>query len=583
MMTDKRVGVFICYCGGNISDYVDVERVKDAVENAPGVKVARTHMFTCSDAAQQEMIEDIRNNQLDSLVVASCSPKLHLYTFRAMAERAGLNPYQYTQVNLREQCSWAHREDRERATEKAIGLTRAGVARILLAEPMSIMRIETTPSVLVIGAGVAGLRAALALSELGLSVYLIEKETEVGGWIKNWDKMFLHEQRGSEVIENLAEQVARRENITLFTNAELVQKSGSVGDFSVKVQIERKETISLEVGAILVATGFIPYVPHEGEFGYGQEGVINLPDFKEMVSNDDGALIHNGRNVKDIVYIYCVGSRQTAANKESNTYCSRYCCNASVHEALLVYEKDPSIRQFHLFRDMRTYGKHEILYEEACKKRSVFIRYKDDDPPSVERMNGRLRVAVNDRLLGGERLEINADLVVLATAMVPRENEKLVDVLKIPVGIDGFFNEIHPKLRPVETVVDGVFIVGTAQGPKTMAESVASALAGVSKCAALLKKGYVDLEPFIARIDAQRCVWCDKCVEACPYQAIEKVSMAGRDVARVNKSLCKGGGACVPVCPEDAIDLEGYTDMQVKAMIDALVTEEVRDGQTARA
>jgi heterodisulfide reductase subunit A len=222
---------------------------------------------------------------------------------------------------------------------------------------------------------------------------------------------------------------------------------------------------------------------------------------------------------------------------------------------------------------MRTYGKHEILYESACSKKSIFIRYGEDDPPIVERLNGGLRVKVNDQLIGGEQLEIDTDLVVLVTAMVPRENNKLIDVLKLPVGIDGFFNEIHPKLRPVETTVNGVFIVGTAQGPKTMAESVASALAGVSKSAALLMKGYVDLEPFIAEIDPKLCEWCDICTEACPYEAIKKVKADGKEFAEVIQSLCKGGGVCVPVCPQNAIELRGYTDGQIKSMIDAFSKE----------
>ncbi len=574
-MKDRRIGVFVCYCGGNISDYVDVNKVRDAIENEPGVAVAKTHMFTCSDAAQQEIIEDIQNEKLDGLVVASCSPKLHLFTFRAMAERAGLNPYQYVQVNLREQCSWAHRDNVELATDKAIRLVRAGIAKTRLTEPLSTLRIETKPKVLVIGAGVAGLRAALAISDLGLFVFLVEKEPEVGGWTRKWNKMFFHDQRGDDIIDMLKDQIKQRENITLFTNAEVVEKGGSVGDFSIKVRVGKDDTISLEVGAIIVATGFDVYKPAEGEFGYGLDGVIRLPEFKDLVTQSNGTINYNGRTVKNIVYIYCVGSRQFGDIDNPNLYCSRYCCSAAAYEALCAYEKNPELHQFHLFRDMRTYGKHEVLYEEARTRQSIFIRYEDEDPPVVERVKGKLRVRVHDQLTGGEELEIEPDLVVLVTSMVPRENDKLVDILKLPVGLDGFFNEIHPKLRPVETVVDGVFIVGAAQSPKTMAESVASALSGVSKSAALLMKGYVDLEPFIARIDTELCEWCEECTKACPYDAVEKVSVDGKEVAHIIESLCKGSGACIPVCPKDAIDIEGYTDVQVKAMIDALIQEAV--------
>jgi heterodisulfide reductase subunit A len=569
-MTQRRIGVFICYCGGNISDHVDVERVRDHIQGEPDVVVAKTHMFTCSDASQQEMIDDIRNHDIDGLVVASCSPKLHLSTFRSMAVRAGLNPYQYDQVNLREQCSWVHQRDGGRATEKAIRLVRAGIGRARLSEPLTPQRIETVPSVLVIGAGVAGLRASLALSDLGLSVFLVEKGEHVGGWTGKWGKMFLHDREGSEVIRDLLNQVSERENITLFTQAEVVQKAGTIGDFSVKLRVANGETLALHAGAVVVATGFDAYEPSEGEFGYGQEGVIRLPEFKELVARANSQLMHRGRRIRDIVYIYCVGSRQ---EDRGNSYCSRYCCNAATHEAVCAYEKDSSLHQFHLYRDMRTYGMHETLYERASQARSVFIRYADDEPPAVERENGRLRVRVSDQLLGGDAIEICADLVVLVTAMVPRRNDDLLDVLKLPVGPDGFFNEIHPKLRPVETVVDGVFIVGAAQGPKTMAESVASALAGVSKSAALLMKGYVELEPFVAQVDAERCVWCDSCLEACPYAAIEKIQTGGKDVAQVVSSLCKGGGACVAVCPENAISVKGYAGGQITAMIEALARE----------
>ncbi len=574
-MSERRIGVFICHCGGNISDYVDVERVRDAVENEPGVVVAKTTMFACSDAAQQEMIEDIQREKLDGLVVASCSPKLHLFTFRGVAQRAHLNPYQYVQVNLREQCSWAHREDRDAATEKGIKLVRAGIAKTFLTEPLTTLRIETKPRVLIIGAGVAGLRAALTLADLGLAVFVVEKSAEVGGWTKKWGKMFPNNRRGGDIIHYLHEQAKQREEITLFTEAEVVEKGGSVGDFSVKIRLKNKEVVSLDVGAIIVATGFDPYAPAEGEFGYGTNGVVTLPQFKEIVDSSNGSLKYHGKQVKNIAYIYCVGSRQPedGDRENPNQYCSRYCCSAAVHTALCVTEVDPSINQYHLYRDMRTYGKHEVLFEEAGRNRSLFVRYDEEEPPEVVASDGQLVVKVKDYLDGGQELEIGADLVVLVTGMVPRENDRLTDVLKIPTGLDGFFNEIHPKLRPVETVADGVFIAGTSQGPKTLAESVASSLSAVSKSAALLMKGYVDLEPFVAIVDPDRCIWCGECEKACPYGAIEKVHCEGKEVATVIPALCKGGGVCVPACPENAIELKGYTDQQIKSMIDALAGE----------
>jgi heterodisulfide reductase subunit A len=572
-MTDRKIGVYICYCGGNISDYVDVENVKEAISHDDGVAIAKTTMFACSDAAQEEMIEDIKSNNLDGLVVASCSPKLHLFTFRAAAVRAGLNPYQYVQVNLREQDSWAHQHDKERATEKGIRLVRAGIAKCSLTEPLSTMRIETAPRVLVIGAGVAGLRAALSLSDMGLSVYIIEREARVGGWTEKFGPMYPNDRKGSDLISTLHGDAKRRENITIFTSAELIEKSGSIGDFTAVVQVKGQEKITLNVGSIIVSTGFDTYRPSQGEFGYGQPRVMTLPEFKELLDNSNGSLAYEGRTIRDIAYIYCVGSRQPEETENPNLYCSRYCCTAAVHTSLEVDKKDTSIHQFHLYRDMRTYGRYELLYNQALNSGSVFIKYADNDFPKVDGAGDKVSITVKDQLTHGEEFVIDVDLLVLVTGMIPRENKKLVDILKLPIGTDGFFNEIHPKLRPVETVIDGVFIAGASQGPKTLAESVASSLAAASKSAALLMKGYVDLEPLIARINPERCEWCDECTRACPYDAIEKAPVEGKEVARVIPSLCKGGGACVPVCPHGAIDIEGYTDVQITAMIDSLIRE----------
>jgi heterodisulfide reductase subunit A len=575
-MKERRIGVFVCHCGGNISDYVEVEKVRKAVEGDPGVVLAKTQMFACSDAAQEEMISDIRKAHLDGVVVASCSPKLHLHTFRAMSVRAGLNPYRYTQSNIREQCSWAHRNSRPLATDKAIRLVRASIAKARLSESLTTMRVETTPKVLVVGAGVAGLSAALTLADMGLPVFVVEKAPEVGGWTREWGDLF-PQGRGSELIDGLCEKVRERDDITLFTRAEVVQKSGSVGDFEVSVRVGDGSTVSLEVGAIIVATGFDTYQPQEGEFGHGGEGVVTLPEIKKLLAEQEGPLTVNGRPVRDIAYIYCVGSRQSeeAGLERPNLHCSRYCCSAAVHTAIQVHERSPEVHQFHLYRDMRTYGKYELLYEEAARKGSVFFRVGDEKPPQVRFDGYRQLVTVQDQLSGGEELEIPVDLVVLVTGMVARQNDELVNVLKLPVGVDGFFNEIHPKLRPVETVVDGVFIAGAAQGPKTLAESVASSLAAVAKSAALVKKGYVELDPYIASVVTNRCVWCGECHAACPYGAIEKEVVDGKEVARVIPSLCKGGGVCVPGCPEDAIELTGYSDAEVKVTIDALARETV--------
>ena len=570
----RKVGVYVCHCGGNISDYVDVERVaSEALGEEAGV-VARSPMFACSEAGQQEISEDIEKFGLDGLVVASCSPKLHTYTFRGVAARSGMNPYEYTQVNVREQCSWVHTDDEAAATDKALGLVRAGIAHTRLSTPLEPIVVETTPRTLVIGGGIAGLRAAIGLADIGLAVTLVEREPALGGWVGRFGDMYPHGKNGRELVAGLVAEVKRRPAITVLTGAEVVARSGSFGNYIVDVRIgdPGSASISVLVGSIIVATGFDSYQPEVDELGYGIPGVLTLPEFKELLDGSSGPLSFDGRPVRSIAYVYCVGSRQPADGNGANEYCSRYCCTAAVHASVQASHLDASVRQFHLYRDMRTYGKYETLYTESRKAGSVYLRFPDDEPPAVAtRETGGLVVTVRDLLTGGEQLAIPVDLVVLVTGMVPRKNGELVGTLKLPLGSDGFFNEIHPKLRPVETVVDGVLIAGACQGPKSSAESVASGLAAVTQSAAVLRKGYAELDPLVADVDAIACTACGKCLTACPYDAISMAVQDGREVALISQTICKGCGGCVPVCPDDAIDLRGYTDAQIRAQIDSLL------------
>lgn len=569
----KRVGAFICGCGGNISDYVDIEKVRDSVADEEGVVVASTAMFTCSDATQQDIIETIKEHDLDGIVVASCSPKLHLETFRAMARRAGLNTYVYNQVNIREQCSWTHTHDVDAATDKAISLVRAGIAKTCQGHALETIRIETTPRILIIGAGVAGLRAALGMADLGMEVHLVEKSDRVGGQIASWGALFPDNGSGRDLIRDLGERVRSRSNIHLHLTAEVVEKSGNVGDFTVTIKLSGDERIKIGVGAIIVTTGFERYTPSEGEYGYGFPGVVTLDRFRDMIDEaGDKDLEFEGQPVRQVAYIYCVGSRQGDC-EDCNAYCSRYCCTGAVHTALMAADLLNPPRQYHLYRDIRTYGKHELLYDQALRRGVLFLKFPDDEPPTVSNEGGRLEVQVTDQLTGDEKIAINPDLVVLVTGMEARANAELIDVLKLPVGLDGFFNEIHPKLRPVETVLDGILIAGAAQGPKNVPESVTSSMSAVGKSAALLMKGYIDLDPFVAKVDPELCVWCGACAEECPYNAIGEVLAGDKSVAVVNSTICKGCGVCVAACEPKALEVEGYSHAQVTSMIDALARE----------
>jgi len=567
----RRIGVYVCHCGGNISDYVDVEKVIDDISDGGDVVVSRTTMFACSEASQQDIEADIRANGLDGLVVASCSPKLHTYTFRGVAQRAGLNPYEYTQVNIREQCSWVHTDDREGATAKATALVKAGIGRTRNTVPLEPIVVDTIPHTLVIGGGIAGLRAAVGLADIGLRVTLVERELALGGWVKGLGAMYPNNKDGSTLIAGLVAEVKRRPAITVLTGAEVVGKAGSFGNYHVTVRVggEGAGTIEVAVGSIIVATGFDSYTPQDGELGFGLDGVVTLPQFKTLVDGAKGPLAWKGRPVRSIAYVYCVGSRNTAGC--ANGYCSRFCCASTVQTAVQVSGLDPSVRQFHLYRDMRTYGKFEPLYTEARDAGSVFLKFDNDEPPTIASGPGeRLTVTVRDLLTERIELAIPVDLVVLVTGMVPRENQPLIDVLKLPKGADGFFNEIHPKLRPVETVVDGVLIAGASQGPKTSSESVIQALAAVTQSAAVLKKGFTELDPLVAIVETERCTACGDCLTACPYDAISMSEEGDRHFAVIGATTCKGCGGCVPVCPENAIDLLGYTDAEITDMITSL-------------
>jgi len=646
----ERIGVYICHCGGNISDHVDVNEVRESVKNEPGVHLAKDTMFACADSTQKEIIRDIQENGHDAMVIASCSPKLHLHTFRNVAERAGLNPYNYVQCNIREQCSWTHTDKPKEATAKAIGLVRAAIARVRNSEALEPITMETEKSVLIVGAGVSGMRAAISLCDMGTQVYLIEKEHFVGGRIVQMGELFTSDERGEDIIAHFYREIMKRDGITLFTGATLDGISGSVGNFTARVAIEPRyigpdceekelqrvmaeldaeiedefnfhitrrkaifkpyetacpdkyvldkkrwvsdpqfiekysncidldqeiETLQLHVGAVILSTGHDYYEPAADEFGYKRyPNVITLPQLKRHIALNGDRLVINDRPIRDVVFIYCVGSRQVDGE---NKYCSRYCCTAALHTSVSMRKKFGEFHIYHLYNDMRTYGKQELFFEEALEKGCRFIKFGLDDLPVVTAEGQKLIVTVKDLLLAGEELEVPVDLVVLVTGMVPRNDSgKISEILKTPVGTDKFFFEVHPKLRPVETVIDGTFICGTCQGPKNVPESVNSSLSAAIKSSALIGSGKLELEPNVIRINPETCRWCGECAEICPFDCIRPVEDEVRQakIAAVNKATCKGCGMCAVVCPENAIDIVGYTDEQIESMIDGFILQE---------
>lgn len=564
---EKRIGVYICHCGGNISDYVDVEKVRQSVENDDNIVLAKTTMFACSDANQRDMVDDIKNHNLDGVIVASCSPKLHLVTFRNVTERGNLNKYTYVHSNIREHSSWAHSDNKEGATEKAIHLVKAAIAKARHTQALEPTKIKAEKSVAVIGAGVAGMKAAISLADKDTHVFLIEKEAQVGGWVAKWKDLFMTEETGDVIIKRLYEDLKKRQNVSIFLNSEVIENTGSIGNISLKIK-QKEEELDITVGSVLVATGFEPYKPKEDEFGFAKvPNVITLPEFKQLIDHEKGTLTYNGKKVESVAYIYCVGSRQPEGG---NTYCSRYCCTATIHAAIETRNKFKDVQNYHFTRGVRSYGKQELLYAECLQGGDIFLQSYEDDLPTVFVRNNKPVVRVNDILTGGKELEVEADLVVLVTGMAPRSDNSVGSLFKLPKGRDRFFNEIHMKLRPVETVIDGVTIAGACQGPKTILEAVNSALSAATKAYSNISKGVLETDPQVAKIEASACTGCTDCLPECPFDAISMVKENGKSIAVINNTLCKGCGMCTPVCPTDAIDLVAFSNVEIMGMIEAL-------------
>ena len=651
-MTNDRIGVYICHCGYNIAETVNIERVIEALKNYPGVAVAKHFLFMCSDAGQKMIEEDIKNYKLNAIVVAACSPRLHEQTFRKAAARAGLNPYVVYHVNIREQSSWAHLDDKEGATLKAIREIKAGIEYVKHSRPLDKIKVSIVPKVLVIGGGIAGLRTALDLANMGVYVYLVEKEAFLGGRAAQIWRTYPTNESGVDIVRKLIEEVRKNDKVIIYTNTEVEKVEGYVGNFVVELNVnpryvlkdhprmseaievcpvevddefnygltkrkaiykpyegaypdlptidmdhctkcgecvkivgdavdldQKPEKVKVNVGAIIVATGFNPYIPKEGEFGYKQfPRVVTLYELERMLTllGDSDKLVVDGKEVKTLAFIYCVGSRQTPSGDEPvNEYCSRYCCNATMYLSKFLRERFGDLKIYHLYRDIRTYGKNEIYYLESSRLGSVFIKYDENSPPKVEKEDGRLLVKVRDVLTKNIELEIPVDLVVLVTGMEARENKKLENILKIPIGRDRFYQEIHPKLRPVETSISGLLLAGTCQGPKDISETLASASATAAKAATIVLQPYLELEPSVAEVDINRCQASGLCIEECPTNAISFKEYEGKGKkAYVNEALCIGCGACVAVCPTEAIQLKMLTTEQLRSMIAAMAEPE---------
>ncbi|EFL51456.1 fumarate reductase/succinate dehydrogenase flavoprotein domain protein [Solidesulfovibrio fructosivorans JJ]] len=617
--SDKpKVGVYICYCGGNISDHVDVEEVRRRMEDTPGVAVARTNMFMCSDPGQESIMEDLRNGIVNRVVVASCAPSLHETTFRAAIERAGGNPYQYEHANIREQVSWVHHGDA--ATDKATRLIRAATGKAALLKPLEPIRVEARRHALVIGGGLAGMRAALDMADRGIETVLIEKTPYLGGGVARLGRLAPNGEDAAGIVADLAARTLGHPAVTVHCGASLTAFGGYVGKFAVSLSpqpngeaadaaqipgtfvqgkgvagptLPQGEPVTLETGVIVLATGFSSYMPRTGEYGFGEHNeVITLPDLiRELATKEHtgGGVLHlGGRPIRRLALIHCVGSRQIPGIHEEdesghlNEHCSRVCCSAAINAANTIREAYPETAVYDLYRDIRTYGRgQEEMYAKASANKVVFMRFSPEEAPTVDRATDSgfpLALTVKDELTFGEELQVPVDLVVLATGLEPAPITDLVNMLKLPVGADRFLLEVHPKLRPVELPLSGVFLAGACQAPMDAGEAASAASSAAVKAASLLGKGYVELDPFVAEVDLARCKGTGACVSACLNEgALRLVPMdvGGETVnrAQVTPALCLGCGACVAVCPENAININGWTLKQYEAMVDMIVSD----------
>jgi len=641
---EPRIGVYVCHCGINIAGVVDVEALAEYAKTLPNVVLAKDYKYYCSDPGQQAIQEDIKEHNLNRIVVAACSPRLHEPTFRRCVQEAGLNQFLFEFANIREHDSWVHMSQPEEATEKAKDLTRMAVAKTRLLEPLEASKVSVNDKALVIGGGVAGIQAALDLADMGFTTYMVEKQPTIGGRMGQLDKTFPTLDCSMCILAPKMVDVGKHENIELMTYAEVREVEGYIGNFKVKVEkkprfiIEEEcvgcgscvevcpiempnyfdegigmvkaayipfpqavplcatidkdyciecnlcdqicergavkhdqesEFVDLEVGTIIVATGYDPYDPTEKlEYGYGAHtNVITAMEVERMINASgptEGKVLKPSDNEKPkrVAFIHCVGSRDEQIGKP---YCSRVCCMYSMKNAQLIKDKDPEAEVTLYYMDIRAFGKgFEEFYKRSQEKYGIkFVRGRPAEV--LENPDLTLTVRGEDTLLG-KVTEYDYDMVILSIGLIPPEgSEELRQTIGLSRSADGFLMEAHPKLRPVDTLTDGVYLAGVSQGPKDIPDAVAQGSGAAARATIPMVKGEVEIEPIIATTDTDICGACEICVELCPYGAIAIED----ENADVNIALCKGCGTCVGACPSGAMDQQHFKTAQIMAQIEA--------------
>ena len=656
----SRIGVYICHCGINIAATVDSKAVAQYAATLPHVVVARDYLYMCSDPGQEMIQQDIRDHDLNRVVVASCSPLMHEPTFRTTVQEVGVNPYYFEMANIREQCSWVHTE-REVGTRKAKELVAGTVAKAALLEPLEERQVGVTPAALVIGGGIAGIEAALDIADAGYKTYLVERQPSLGGRMAQLNKTFPRMEDAGALVVSEMERAMAHPNVEVLAYSEVAEVEGYIGNFEVTVQrkprfvdttrctscgkcadvcvlkgqiaddfqmgLRQRAAIykpfpgalpdsftvdpdhclllqegqcedgppcalacpedavefgqevtesTLRVGAIVVATGYDPFNPErKPEFGYRRyPGVISALEFERLAAENGptgGRIVIPGtdREPEHVVFIHCVGSRDKAGatTGSGHEYCSRVCCMYTAKQANALLDKLPDARVTAFYMDVRAFTKGgEEFYDRA---RARGVRYRRGNPSEIYKQGDKLMVRSEDTLLQ-RTVEVEADMVVLAVGLEPgRGGEAISKMLKLACTGDGFMSEAHPKLRPVDTTSDGIFLAGTCQGPKDIPDTVAHAKAAASSALIPLSMGKAKVEAIVSSVNRDLCVGCGICEGTCPYGALSLHTWRG--IMTINEVLCKGCGACSVACPSKAITLGHFTQKQTLAMLDAML------------
>jgi heterodisulfide reductase subunit A len=546
--TDVRVGVFVCDCGSNIAGYLEMKALVEYAKTLPNVVFVQENLYTCSEGGINEIKQAIPAHNLNRVVVASCTPRTHEPLFQSACEEAGLNPYLFEMANIRDQCSWVHQREREKGTERAKVQIAMAVAKAARLRELGRIQLGISHRAVVIGGGVSGMSAAMALGNMGFEVDLVEKAERLGGLLNDLNMVLPAREQPSRLLDDLIGRIAQNPKITVHTSSVVSKAEGYVGNYVVTIN-ENGQDAKVKAGVIIVAIGARALKP-EGLFEYDGKKVITHLELESIMKR-------GAPKAQNIVMIQCVGSRC-----KERTYCSRICCMTAVKNAILLREANPNARVTLLYRDMQMYGVENEEMFRASKELGVrYVTYDPTNPPVVD--DGVVRAY---HLRMGKELAIPADLVVLSTPLIAQQDAaEISTMLKVPLNDNGFFLEGHVKLKPLDFATDGIYLCGSARFPSSIREAVSQGLGAASRAAIVLSKDALFTSGIVADINGKTCCGCLGCVEVCPYGAIN--FFADRKICQVNKVLCKGCGGCAATCPSGSARLDGFSNDQIYSQI----------------